>query len=66
MAKPQEALDSIWAKYRKSLNDLSVALDENDALKTNQSDLEVDWTTPSDIVTLEQSVEAKLASHGIE
>lgn len=66
MAKPQDALDSIWAKYRKSLTELSVALDENEALKANQSDLEVDWTTPSDIITLEQKVEEKLAKHGIE
>ena len=66
MAKPQDALDSIWAKYRKSLTELSVTLDENEALKANQSDLEVDWTTPSDIVTLEQKVEEKLAKHGIE
>lgn len=66
MAKPQDALDNIWSKYRKSLNELSTALDENEALKANQSDLEVDWTTPSDILTLEQSVEEKLAKHGIE
>jgi len=66
MAKPQDALDNIWSKYRKSLNELSTALDENEALKANQSDLEVDWTTPSDILTLEASVEEKLAKHGIE
>jgi hypothetical protein len=66
MAKPQDALDNIWGKYRKSLNELSTALDENEALRANQSDLEVDWTTPSDILTLESSVEEKLAKHGIE
>lgn len=66
MAKPQDALDNIWSKYRKSLNELSNALDENEALRANQSDLEVDWTTPSDILTLEASVEEKLAKHGIE
>jgi len=66
MAKPQDALDNIWSKYRKSLNELSTALDENEALRANQSDLEVDWTTPSDILTLEASVEEKLAKHGIE
>ena len=66
MAKPQDALDNIWARYRKSLNELSNALDENEALRANQSDLEVDWTTPSDILTLEASVEEKLAKHGIE
>jgi|TARA_B110000285_G_C15095816_1_gene601882 hypothetical protein len=62
MAKPQDALDSIWDKYRKSLNDLSNALDENEVLK---SDADIDFSTPSDIAELEAKVEEKIAQHGI-
>ncbi len=63
MAKPQEALDSIWDKYRKSLNDVSTLLDENETLK---ADADIDFTMPEDIQTLEESVEAKLAANGIK
>jgi len=59
MAKPQEALDNIWAKYRKSLNDLNSALDENEALK---ADADIDFTTPQDIVELEKKIEARLGN----
>ena len=61
MAKPQEALDNIWAKYRKSLNDLSTVLDENEALK---AELDIDFTMPEDIVELEKRIEEKLAQNG--
>ena len=62
MAKPQEALDNIWAKYRKSLTDLNSALDENEALR---ADADIDFTMPDDITALEAAVEEKLAKHGI-
>ena len=59
MAKPQDALDSIWDKYRTSLTALADALDENEALK---ADADIDFTTPSDIAELEKRVEAKLVN----
>jgi hypothetical protein len=62
MAKPQDALDNIWGKYRKSLNDLNTALDENEALR---ADADIDFSMPDDILALEQAVEEKLAKHGI-
>jgi len=62
MAKPQEALDNIWDKYRKSLTELSAALDENEILK---ADADIDFTMPEDILALEAAVNEKLAQHGI-
>jgi len=62
MAKPQEALDNIWDKYRKSLNELNTALDENEALR---ADADIDFTMPTDIEALEAAVNEKLAKHGI-
>ena len=59
MAKPQQALDSIWDKYRKALNDVSSLLDENETLK---ADADIDFTTPSDILLLEKRVEEKLVN----
>jgi len=59
MAKPQDALDSIWDKYRTSLNALADALDENEILK---ADADIDFTTPSDIEELEKRVQAKLVN----
>ena len=59
MAKPQEALDSIWDKYRKALNDVSSLLDENETLK---ADADIDFTTPADILLLEKRVEEKLVN----
>lgn len=61
MAKPQDAIDGIWAKYRNTLNQLITTLDENEALR---SELDVDFSTPSDIVDLEKRVEEKLANNG--
>jgi hypothetical protein len=58
MAKPQEALDNIWAKYRKSLNDLNSALDENEALR---ADADIDFTMPNDIKELEAKIEQRLS-----
>ena len=59
MAKPQDALESIWDKYRPSLNALADALDENETLK---ADADIDFTTPSDIEELEKRVQAKLVN----
>ena len=59
MAKPQEALDNIWEKYRTSLSALADALDENEVLK---ADADIDFTMPSDIAELEKRVEAKLVN----
>jgi DNA-binding response OmpR family regulator len=59
MARPQDALDSIWEKYRTSLTALADAIDENEALK---ADADIDFTTPSDIAELEKRVEAKLVN----
>ena len=59
MAKPQDALDGIWEKYRTSLTALADAIDENEALK---ADADIDFTTPSDIAELEKRVEAKLVN----
>ena len=59
MAKPQEALDSIWDKYRTSLTALADALDENETLK---ADADIDFTTPADILLLEKRVEEKLVN----
>jgi len=59
MAKPQDALDSIWEKYRTSLTALADVIDENEALK---ADADIDFTTPSDIAELEKRVEAKLVN----
>ena len=59
MAKPQEALDNIWAKYRKSLNDLKSALDENEALR---ADADIDFTMPADIKELEDKIEQRLSN----
>ena len=62
MAKPQDALDNIWDKYRKSLTELSAALDENELLR---ADADIDFTVPEDIAVLEAAVNEKLAQHGI-
>ena len=59
MAKPQDALDNIWDKYRTSLTALADALSENETLK---ADADIDFTTPSDIAELEKRVEAKLVN----
>jgi DNA-binding response OmpR family regulator len=59
MAKPQDALDNIWGKYRISLTALSDALDENEVLK---ADADIDFTVPTDIAELEKRIESKLAN----
>jgi len=59
MAKPQDEIDAIWGKYRTSLERLSTALDENDALK---SDLDIDFTMPGDIAELEAKINSRLGT----
>lgn len=60
MAKPQQEIDAIWARYRAALVQLDEALDENQALK---SDLDLDFSTPADIAQLEAKIEARLGSN---
>jgi len=60
MAKPQQEIDAIWARYRAALVQLDEALDENEALK---NDLDLDFSTPSDIAELEARIEARLGSN---
>ena len=59
MAKPQDEINAIWDKYRTSLERLSTALDENDALK---SDLDIDFTMPSDVAELEAKINSRLGT----
>jgi hypothetical protein len=59
MAKPQDEINAIWDKYRTSLERLSTAIDENDALK---SDLDIDFTMPSDIAELEAKINSRLGT----
>lgn len=61
MAKPQDEINAIWDKYRTSLTRLSGALDENDALK---SDLDIDFTMPSDIAELEAKINSRIGTDG--
>jgi hypothetical protein len=59
MAKPQDEINAIWDKYRTSLERLSTAIDENDALK---SDLDIDFTMPSDIAELEAKINSRIGT----
>ena len=60
MAKPQQEIDDIWAKYKTALSQLNEALDENEAL---QCELDLDFTMPADIAALEAKVEARLGTN---
>lgn len=60
MAKPQESIDQIWAKYRKALTALVSALEENESLK---QELNINFDMPADIAELEKKVESRLAEH---
>ena len=59
MAKPQDEINAIWDKYRTSLERFSTAIDENDALK---SDLDIDFTMPSDVAELEAKINSRLGT----
>ena len=60
MTDKQETINTLWNKYRKTLEMLSSALDENEMLKQNLTDATVDLTMPDDIVELENKIEARL------
>ena len=64
MTEKQKAVDSLWSKYRKSLQMLHDALQENDALREQLSLAQIDLSTPSDIAELEQQIEDRLAKDG--
>ena len=64
MTEKQKAVDSLWSKYRKSLQMLHDALQENDALRQQLSLAQIDLSTPSDIAELEQQIEDRLAKDG--
>ena len=57
MAKPQELVDGIWAKYRTSLTTLISTLEENDVLR---KELDINLDMPEDIDELEKRVEDRL------
>ena len=60
MTDKQETINTLWTKYKKTLEMLSDALDENANLKQSLTDATVDLTMPEDIVALENKIEAKL------
>ena len=60
MTYKQETINTLWSKYKKTLEMLSDALDENVSLKQSLTDATVDLTMPEDIVALENKIEAKL------
>tara|TARA_Y100001938_G_C7881147_1_gene325053 strand:- start:224 stop:421 length:198 start_codon:yes stop_codon:yes gene_type:complete len=60
MTEKQETINTLWSKYKKTLQMLSDALDENASLKQSLTDATVDLTMPEDIVALENKIEAKL------
>ena len=60
MTDKQETINTIWSKYKKTLEMLSDALDEIASLKQSLTDATVDLTMPEDIVALENKIEAKL------
>ena len=60
MTDKQETINTLWSNYKKTLEMLSDALDENVSLKQSLTDATVDLTMPEDIVALENKIEAKL------
>ena len=60
MTDKQETINTLWTKYKKTLELLSDALDENETLKQSLTDATVDLTMPDEIVALENKIEAKL------
>ena len=60
MTDKQETINTLWSKYKKTLEMLSDALDKNASLKQSLTDATVDLTMPEDIVALENKIEAKL------
>ena len=62
MTDKQETINTLWTKYKKTLELLSNALDENETLKQSLTDATVDLTMPDDIVALENKIEAVLSN----
>tara|TARA_Y100001949_G_scaffold41281_1_gene33552 strand:+ start:604 stop:801 length:198 start_codon:yes stop_codon:yes gene_type:complete len=60
MTDKQETINTLWSKYKKTLEMLSDVLDENSNLKQSLTDATVDLTMPEDIIALENKIEAKL------
>tara|TARA_Y100001954_G_C15760927_1_gene579050 strand:+ start:486 stop:683 length:198 start_codon:yes stop_codon:yes gene_type:complete len=60
MTDKQETINTLWSKYKKTLEMLSDVLDENANLKQSLTDATVDLTMPEDIIALENKIEAKL------
>ena len=60
MTDKQETINTLWTKYKKTLELLSNALDENETLKQSLTAATVDLTMPDDIVALENKIEATL------
>lgn len=74
----QQAVDQIWEKYRKTLEMLDDALQENEQLKQQldekpkeievekivEVEADINLDTPDSIAELEKKVEQKLANNG--
>jgi len=74
----QQAVDQIWEKYRKTLEMLEEALEENEQLKQQldekpkeievekivEVEADIDLETPESIAELEKKVEQKLSGNG--
>ena len=60
MTDKQETINTLWTKYKKTLQMLSDALDENASLKQSLTDAQIDLTMPEAIIELENKIEAKL------
>ena len=64
MTEKQQAVDTLWLKYKRTLQMLHDTLEENDSLKEQLNLAHIDLSTPSDIVELEKKIEDKLAKDG--
>jgi cell division septum initiation protein DivIVA len=74
----QQAVDQIWEKYRRTLEMLDEALQENEQLKQQldekpkeievekivEVEADIDLNTPQSIAELEKKVEQKLSNNG--
>lgn len=74
----QQAVDQIWEKYRRTLEMLEEALEQNEQLKQQldekpkeievekivEVEADIDLNTPQSIAELEKKVEQKLSGNG--
>ena len=63
--KKQEAVDTLWVKYKKTLEMLNNALDElekkpKEVEVIKEVEANIDLSTPSDIAELEKKIENRL------